>query len=97
MLQGIEDMHTKLRQQVVEHIRDHQEMFAPFVEDDEPFDRYVARMKKVRIYTVRLFSELIFGRKSSRRRFGGHDHDHDHQPACITGWLLGRLLGTCSF
>lgn len=36
-----------LRQRVLDFIEQHEEDFAPFVEDDEPFAKYVARMRKV--------------------------------------------------
>ncbi|GLC46448.1 hypothetical protein PLESTF_000847500 [Pleodorina starrii] len=45
-LQGDERQHVQLRQRVVSYIFDHQEDFSPFVEDDESFDSYIARMKK---------------------------------------------------
>ncbi|EFJ40092.1 hypothetical protein VOLCADRAFT_100184, partial [Volvox carteri f. nagariensis] len=45
-LQGDERQHVQLRQRVVSYMLDHQDDFAPFVEDDERFDSYVARMKK---------------------------------------------------
>lgn len=32
---------------MVDYIRENEEMFQPFVEDDEPFPRYVSRMAKV--------------------------------------------------
>lgn len=36
-----------LRRQVVAYIEEHEADYAPFVEDDETFGTYVARMKKV--------------------------------------------------
>lgn len=32
---------------MVDYIRENEEMFQPFVEDEEPFPRYVSRMVKV--------------------------------------------------
>ena len=46
--QGNEAMHSGLRQRLVKYIEEREADFAPFVEDDEPFGTYVARMKKVR-------------------------------------------------
>lgn len=37
-----------MRARIVGFMADHEEEFAPFVEDDESFGSYVARMKKVR-------------------------------------------------
>lgn len=45
-LTGHESDHGELRSKVVRFIEDHQDDFQPFVEDDEDFDDYVARMKK---------------------------------------------------
>lgn len=45
--QGDEGLHAQLRSQVVTYMRDHEDMFAPFIEDDESFGTYVVRMKKV--------------------------------------------------
>lgn len=45
-LQGDENLHVSLRQRVLDFIEQHEEDFAPFVEDDEPFAKYVARMRK---------------------------------------------------
>ncbi len=46
-VQGDEKLHVSLRQRVLDFIEQHEEDFAPFVEDDEPFAKYVARMRKV--------------------------------------------------
>ncbi|GLI63326.1 hypothetical protein VaNZ11_006243 [Volvox africanus] len=45
-LQGDERQHVQIRQRVVSYMVEHQEDFTPFVEDDESFDSYIARMKK---------------------------------------------------
>jgi hypothetical protein len=45
--QGNEGLHGTLRAKVVEFMREHQDEYAPFVEDDEGWDKYIARMKKV--------------------------------------------------
>lgn len=37
----------KIRQQTVSFMRQHQEDFEPYMEDDEPFDRYCKRMAEV--------------------------------------------------
>eukprot|EP00667_Euglena_gracilis_P022743 EG_transcript_25438 len=38
--------HAAVRQETVQYIRAHPEAFAPFVEDDEPFEDYIARMQQ---------------------------------------------------
>ena len=38
--------HVQTREDVVRFIEEHRADFEPFVEDDEPFDRYVARMRR---------------------------------------------------
>lgn len=40
------DGHAAAREAVVRFIAEHRADFEPFVEDDEPFDRYVARMRR---------------------------------------------------
>ncbi|KXZ46175.1 hypothetical protein GPECTOR_46g244 [Gonium pectorale] len=45
-LQGDEKSHGQLRARVVGYIGEHQDDFAPFIEDDESFGSYVARMRK---------------------------------------------------
>ncbi|PNW83370.1 hypothetical protein CHLRE_05g246050v5 [Chlamydomonas reinhardtii] len=45
-LKGEEKVHAELRARIVGFMADHEEEFAPFVEDDESFGSYVARMKK---------------------------------------------------
>ncbi|KAJ9525321.1 hypothetical protein QJQ45_020866, partial [Haematococcus lacustris] len=45
-LKGDEGQHVRLRALIVDHMRQHQDDFAPFVEDDEPFDKYMSRMAK---------------------------------------------------
>lgn len=40
------DEHVQTREDVVRFIEAHRDDFEPFVEDDEPFDRYVARMRR---------------------------------------------------
>ncbi|KAG2496057.1 hypothetical protein HYH03_005976 [Edaphochlamys debaryana] len=45
-LHGDEGVHPQLRHRVVSYMVEHEEDFAPFVEDDESFGTYVARMKK---------------------------------------------------
>lgn len=46
-MQGSEKDHGKMREQVVRHMEKHKDEFAPFVEDDEGFDKYMKRMSKV--------------------------------------------------
>lgn len=45
-LEGDMSTHMAHRQITMDYIAAHQEGFEPFVEDDEPFDAYVARMRK---------------------------------------------------
>lgn len=45
---GKEAEHHKVRAVVVRYMQDHADLFSPFVEDDEGFDKYIARMRKVR-------------------------------------------------
>lgn len=51
--QGSDSLHCSLRQQVVGHIRENEEQFKPFVEDDETFEVYCKRMGKVGADRVR--------------------------------------------
>jgi hypothetical protein len=37
----------RIRQKTVTFMRQHQEDFEPYMEDDEPFDRYCKRMAEV--------------------------------------------------
>jgi OTU domain-containing protein 3 len=41
---GDESRHGELRRDVVEHVREREESYAPFVEDDESFEEYCERM-----------------------------------------------------
>lgn len=45
-LQGDESDHSSLRQRIVAFMCDHAEDFSPFVEDDQGFDKYAARMRR---------------------------------------------------
>ena len=45
-LEGNEKLHRKYRSDAVEYIRENQEQFAPFIEDDETIDQYMADMEK---------------------------------------------------
>lgn len=45
-MQGRASGHVTLRSHVVSFMRQHQEDFEPFIEDDEAFDRYCSRMEK---------------------------------------------------
>lgn len=38
--------HVEVRQQIVDYIEAHREFFEPFIEDDEPFDKYCSSMRK---------------------------------------------------
>ncbi|KAJ3376057.1 OTU domain-containing protein 3 [Allomyces arbusculus] len=49
-LTGAESLHRNLRRACVEFMRAHEPDFAPFVEDDEPFDRHLVRMAKDGVY-----------------------------------------------
>ncbi|KNE58097.1 hypothetical protein AMAG_04917 [Allomyces macrogynus ATCC 38327] len=49
-LTGAESLHRDLRRACVEFMRAHEADFAPFVEDDEPFDRHLVRMAKNGVY-----------------------------------------------
>jgi OTU-like cysteine protease len=46
-LQGREKDHGKIREQVVQYMEKHRDEFAPFVEDDEGFEKYLTRMRRV--------------------------------------------------
>lgn len=46
-LQGDEGNHLDLRQRVVDFIEQHPDDFAPYMEDDEDFESYCRRMRKV--------------------------------------------------
>jgi hypothetical protein len=46
-VQGSEADHSKIREQVVQYMEKHHDEFAPFVEDDEGFDKYLSRMRRV--------------------------------------------------
>lgn len=35
-----------VRQEIVDYIEAHREFFEPFIEDDEPFDKYCSSMRK---------------------------------------------------
>ncbi|KAG2445061.1 hypothetical protein HYH02_008929 [Chlamydomonas schloesseri] len=45
-LKGEEKAHADLRARIVDFMAQHEDDFAPFVEDDESFGSYIARMKK---------------------------------------------------
>ncbi|KAG2430861.1 hypothetical protein HXX76_009835 [Chlamydomonas incerta] len=45
-LKGEEKAHAELRARIVAFMSEHEDDFAPFVEDDESFGSYIARMKK---------------------------------------------------
>jgi hypothetical protein len=49
-VQGDEQQHSSLRARVVGLMQSREEDFAPFVEDDQSFAAYTARMKKVRCH-----------------------------------------------
>lgn len=38
-------MCTTFKIQIVNHLEDNKEVFAPYMEDDEPFDDYIGRMR----------------------------------------------------
>jgi OTU domain-containing protein 3 len=44
---GNEDMHVELRHLAVEHVKNNQDDFSPFIEDDENFDKYIKRMSEL--------------------------------------------------
>lgn len=46
-MQGDEGAHMQLRHDTVEYMRAHAEDFSAFMEDDEPLDKYLSRMRKV--------------------------------------------------
>jgi len=39
-------MHRKYRQEAVDYIEEHKDEFAPFIEDDETIDQYLADMSR---------------------------------------------------
>ena len=45
-LEGHQENHFKHRCEVVDYMVQYRESFTPFVEDDIPFDRYIARLRK---------------------------------------------------
>eukprot|EP00899_Mesostigma_viride_P027824 jgi/Mesvir1/8226/Mv12512-RA.1 len=45
-LEGSMGDHARCRRLVMDYIESHKDDFAPFVEDDEPFDKYVARLRR---------------------------------------------------
>eukprot|EP01026_Neomeris_dumetosa_P069245 TRINITY_DN68332_c0_g2_i2.p2 TRINITY_DN68332_c0_g2~~TRINITY_DN68332_c0_g2_i2.p2 ORF type:complete len:487 (-),score=99.43 TRINITY_DN68332_c0_g2_i2:813-2273(-) len=45
-LEGDKADHRSIRKKVCQYIEDNREMFEPFIEDDEPFDTYLKRMRK---------------------------------------------------
>ncbi|KAG1657729.1 hypothetical protein FOA52_011991 [Chlamydomonas sp. UWO 241] len=45
-MEGSESGHALLRARVMDHIQENKDDYAPFVEDDEPFEKYVKRMRK---------------------------------------------------
>ena len=44
---GSEKEHSRIREEVVQYMESHHDDFAPFVEDDEGFEKYMKRMRKV--------------------------------------------------
>ena len=46
-VQGNEASHGELRAKVMAHVEAHSDQYEPFVEDDEPFVKYLARMRTV--------------------------------------------------
>jgi len=58
------DMHAHVRKTIVDYIEAHREDFEPFIEDDEPFEKYVKSMRKNTIWggNIELQSaSLVFG------------------------------------
>lgn len=47
-LHGDASRHPEIRRQVVQHMRDNEDLYAPFVEFDEAFETYAERMARVR-------------------------------------------------
>lgn len=45
-LDGNEKLHMKYRQEAVKFIESHKEDFAPFIEDDETIDQYLADLSR---------------------------------------------------
>lgn len=44
---GQEAEHLNVRKAVVQYMQSHPDLFSPFVEDDEGFEKYISRMNKV--------------------------------------------------
>ncbi len=57
--QGDEGLHHQLRAQIMNYVHDHPDDFAPFIEDDEPFPSYVARMRKVRVWPASMVAARL--------------------------------------
>jgi len=49
-LEGKPENHAKIRRKVVKHIEQNRSHFEPFVEDDVPFEQYVAKMRTDRTW-----------------------------------------------
>ena len=47
-MEGTEKNYQKYRDICIEYIKDHKDTFAPFIEDDEPIDKYIERMSENR-------------------------------------------------
>jgi hypothetical protein len=45
-VEGDESQHLDFRRRVTSYIEDHEETYKLFIEDDEPFNKYISRMKK---------------------------------------------------
>lgn len=66
-VEGNENSHIEYREKCVNYMKDHKEIFEPFIEDDEPFDDYIKRMSKDRewggnleIYALSMLLEANF-------------------------------------
>jgi hypothetical protein len=49
---GDSSRHSEIRSEVVQHMRQNKELYAPFVETEETFDRYLTRMAKARPFSL---------------------------------------------
>ena len=45
-LEGNEKLHRKYRQEAVDYLEQNKEHYAPFIEDDETIDQYIADMSR---------------------------------------------------
>lgn len=48
-----------MRQQIVDYIEAHREFFEPFIEDDEPFDKYCSSMRKNARWVCRSLGQIV--------------------------------------